>query len=110
MTTMDGFSHRNNDISFGFFGWFILNNVVFVFAWFLLFRFSSFEAIAKALWLLNIVAILTLLGTKRFWICMGGFLALMINVLIWLGTPHWAVTLSDLWFTILPFPLGYFLS
>lgn len=110
MTTMDGFRRRNSEISFGFFGWFILNNVVFVFALFLLFRFSSIEAVAKGLWLLNLIIILTLLGTKRFRLCMGSFLALMINVLIWLGTPHWAIALSDLWFTILPFPLGYFLS
>lgn len=110
MTTLDGFKHRNSDISLGFLGWFILNNVVFVFALFLLVRFFSFETIAKGLWLINLVTILTLLGAKKFWIGTGGFLALIINVLIWLVTPHWVVAIRDLWFTILPFPFGYFLA
>jgi hypothetical protein len=101
--------NKNDDIATGFIGWFIFNNVVFVFELFLIFRFSSFEGIIKALGVLNVIIVLALLFAKRIWICTGAFLAFMINILIWLLT-RWTIASGDLWVTIIPFPLGYFLA
>lgn len=111
MTTSDTSKQINGEIGIGCIGWFILNNLASVIAFFVMHSFFFGGSLIITLWVLNLAIILTLLYTKRTWIGIGVFIGLIVNILIELTNSggYTSILYLNIWRAITPFPLANWL-
>ncbi len=98
---------KAREIAVGFFGW-VLFNSVYISLLFLLYWLHGLAVNLFLIWPPTIIAILVLYGMKRFSICKGVVLAVVINSGIWMVIlPGMNVSFFDaLSLCGIPLPLG----